>query len=65
MLLGFGVCLVTIVVPYGPPARQLLVLFNKTGGLVLAPALFLIALETIVITVVAVGASLRLAGWRS
>ena len=31
VLLGFGVCLVTIVIPCGPPARQLLVLFDGTG----------------------------------
>ena len=65
VLLGFGVCFATVVVPYGPPARQLLVLFNKTGGFALAPTLFLITLETVVITIVAVGASLRLAQWRS
>jgi hypothetical protein len=65
VLLGFGVCLVTIVIPYGPPARQILVLFDGTGELPLAPAMLLITLETVVITIVAVGASLRLAHWRS
>ena len=65
VLLGFGVCFATIVVPYGPPARQLLALFNETGGFALAPALLLITLETVVITILAVGASLRLAQWRS
>ncbi|MGD0311765.1 MAG: hypothetical protein ABSC90_04825 [Acidimicrobiales bacterium] len=65
VLSGFGICLATIVVPWSPPARQILVLFNKTGAFALAPAMFLIALETVVITTVAVGASLRLARWRS
>ena len=65
VLLGFGVCLVTIVIPYGPPARQILVLFDGTGAFPLAPAMLLITLETTVITIVAVGASLRLAHWRS
>jgi hypothetical protein len=65
VLFGFGVCLATIIVPYGPPARQLLVLFNKPGEFSLAPAMFLIALETAVITTVSVAASLRLARWRT
>jgi hypothetical protein len=65
ILFGFGACLATIIVPYGPPARQLLVLFNEPSEYALAPAMLLIALETAVITVVAVVASLRLARWRT
>jgi hypothetical protein len=65
VVLGFGVCLATVVVPYGPPARQLLVLFNKTAADALGPSILLIALETVVIALVAVGTSLRLARWRS
>jgi hypothetical protein len=64
VLIGFGLCLASIVIPYGPPARQILVLFNKTGAFALAPTMFLIGVETVVITTVAVGASLRLARWR-
>ena len=65
VLLGFGVCLVTIVIPCGPPARQLLVLFDGTGEFPLAPSMLLITLETVVITIVAVVTSLRLAHRRS
>lgn len=65
VLVGFGVCLATVVIPYGPPARQLLVLFDRTGANALGPAILLIALETVAIAFVAVSASLRLAQWRS
>ncbi len=65
VLVGFGVCLATVVIPHGPPSRQLLVLLNNPGGIGLAPAMFLIALETMAIAIVAVGASLRLAQRRS
>lgn len=64
VLVGFGICLATVVIPYGPPARQLLVLFDQTGQFALSPTLLLVALETIGITTVAVYVSLRLTRWR-
>jgi len=64
VLLGFGVCLATVVIPYGPPTRQLLVLFDQPGEFALSPGLLFVAFETIGITIVAVYVSLRLARWR-
>jgi hypothetical protein len=60
VLLGFGVCLATLIVPNAPPTRQILVVFNRTDPLALGLPILLIALETVVIAVVAVGASLRI-----
>ncbi len=65
VLLGFGVCLATVVVPFGPPARQILALFNATNVHALGLALLLIGLETAAISAAAVSASLRLARTRS
>ncbi len=59
MLLGVAVCIAAVIVPHGPPARQLLVLFNETGSLGLP--IVLIGAETVVIAIVAVSASLRIA----
>jgi hypothetical protein len=61
VLIGAGVCLVTVIVPYAPPTRQLLVLFNKTGSYKIGLPLVLIGVETIIIAIVAVSASLRIA----
>jgi hypothetical protein len=61
VLLGFGVCLATVIVPNAPPTRQILVVFNRTDPFALGPPILLIAVETVVISVVAVGASLRIA----
>lgn len=59
VLLGAAVCIAVVIVPHGPPARQLLVLFNETGSLGLP--IVLIGAETVVIAIVAVSASLRIA----
>jgi hypothetical protein len=60
VLIGFGNCLLTLIVPYAPPTRQLLVLFNRTGSFVLGASVLLIALETVLIAGVAVVVSLRI-----
>ena len=60
VLTGFAVCLATVVVPYGPPSRQLLVLFNKTNSYALAGPLLLIGAETVILAALAVTASLRI-----
>jgi hypothetical protein len=64
-LLGVLVCLATILVPSGPPTRQLLVLFNKTGSFALGVPVALIALETLVLGGLAVAVSLRVSLRRS
>ena len=61
VLVGFAVCLVTVIIPYGPPTRQLLVVFDKIGPVALGTPILLIGAETLIIAIVAVGASLRIA----
>jgi hypothetical protein len=61
VLVGFVVCLGTVLLPSGLPSRQLLVLFNKTGQFALALPLALIALETLALCTLAVLVSLNLA----
>lgn len=61
VLIGAAVCLATVIVPYGPPTRQLLVLFNKTGSFALGVSILLILVETILIATLAVSVSLRVA----
>jgi len=61
VLTGFAVCLGTVIVPYGPPTRQLLVVFNETSPYALGVPLLLIGVETVILAVTAVGASLRIA----
>jgi hypothetical protein len=65
VLLGILVGLCTILIPYGIPSRQLLVLFNKTGQFALAVPILLIGLETLALCALAVTASIRLASSRS
>ena len=65
VLIGFLVCLGTVLAPNGVPSRQLLVLFNKTGQVALARPILLIGLETLALCVVAVYASLRVLSARS
>jgi hypothetical protein len=60
VLAGFAVCLATLIIPYGPPTRQLLILLNKTGSFALGAPILLIGAETAIIAIVAVGASLRI-----
>jgi hypothetical protein len=65
VLLGILVGLGTILVPYGIPSRQLLVLFNKTGQVALALPIVLIGMETLALCLVAVVASIRISSARS
>ena len=61
VLIGAAVCLVTVIVPHCPPTRQILVLFNETGSVALGLPVLLITVETVVLSGIAVAASLRLA----
>jgi hypothetical protein len=63
----FGVLLgmATVLIPHGPPTRQLLVLFNETGHIALGPPVLLVGLETLLLTGIALTWSLRLARQRS
>jgi hypothetical protein len=65
VLIGAGVCLATVIIPHCPPTRQLLVLFNRSGQFALGVPVLVIAVETLAISVVAVGASLYLASLKS
>jgi hypothetical protein len=61
VLVGTAVCLVTVIVPHCPPTRQLLILFNETDSTGLGIPVLLVALETLAISAMAVGVSLRVA----
>jgi hypothetical protein len=65
VLLGVTVCLATVIVPSGPPTRQLLVLYNNTGSFALGVPIAFIALETVVLGFLAIAVSLRLSLRRS
>jgi hypothetical protein len=65
VLLGVTAGLATVIVPSGPPTRQLLVLFNKTGSFALGVPIALIALETLVLGALAIALSVRLSLRRS
>lgn len=61
VLLGVLLGMATILIPHGPPTRQLLVLFNETGHLALGPPVVLIAAETLLLAGLLTAWSLRLA----
>ncbi len=61
VLAGVSVCLATVIVPYAPPTRQLLVVFNETGSFALGIPILLIGVETAILAIVGIGASLRIA----
>jgi hypothetical protein len=61
VLAGVLLGMATILIPHGPPTRQLLVLFNETGHLALGPSVFLIGVETILLAGALTAWSLRLA----
>lgn len=65
VLVGALVGLCDIVIPNGPPIRQLLVLFNETAPHHLLALVSLIALESAVISFLIVVASLRIMRYRS
>ena len=60
VLVGASVGLADIVIPNGPPIRQLLVLFNETNPHHLLTLVTLIALESVAISLVIVFATLRI-----
>jgi hypothetical protein len=64
VLLGVLLGMATVLIPHGPPTRQLLVLFNETGHVALGPPVLLVGLETLVLTGIALTWSLRLARQR-
>jgi hypothetical protein len=61
VLIGAAVCLATVIIPYGPPTRQLLVLYNRTGSFAHGASIVLITVETALAAAVAVSVSLRVA----
>lgn len=61
VLLGVLLGMATVLIPHGPPTRQLLVLFNETGHLALGLPVLLIGLETLVIAAIALTWSLEFA----
>lgn len=63
VLAGTLAGLADVLIPYGPPARQLLNLFNAPTAL--GSTLALIALETLVLTTLVIAVSIRLAWARS
>ena len=65
VLIGVAAGLATVIIPHAPPTRQLLVLFNRTGSFSLGLPILFIAAETVVIALVLVGWSLRMAQRRS
>ena len=61
VLLGVLLGMATVLIPHGPPTRQLLVLFNETGHFALGPPVVLIATETLLLAGILTTGSLRLA----
>lgn len=64
VLLGVLLGMATVLIPHGPPTRQLLVLFNETGHIALGPPVLLIGLETLVLAGGVLTWSLRVARQR-
>ena len=64
VLLGFLLGLATVLIPHGPPTRQLLVLFNETGHFALGLPVLLIGIETLLLAAIATAWSLRFARQR-
>ena len=64
ILLGVLLGMATVLIPHGPPTRQLLVLFNETGQIALGPPVVLIGLETLIFAGVVLTWSLRFARQR-
>jgi hypothetical protein len=61
VLLGIVLGMATVVIPYGPPTRQILVLFNETGRFALGVPVLLIGVETLVLAGAITALSLRIA----
>jgi hypothetical protein len=65
VLVGASVGLVDVVIPNGPPIRQVLVLLNETRPQHLLALLLLIALESVAISLVITVATLRISKLRT
>lgn len=65
VLLGVLLGMATVLIPHGPPTRQLLVLFNETGHFALGPPIVLIGTETLLFAGLVTAWSLRLARRRA
>ena len=61
VLLGVLLGLATVLIPHGPPTRQILVLFNETGHLTLGGPVLLIGVETLLLAGIVTALSLRVA----
>ena len=61
VLLGVLLGLATVLIPHGPPTRQLLVLFNETGHFALGLPVVLIGAETLLLAGIVTAWSLRFA----
>jgi hypothetical protein len=61
VLLGVLLGMATVLLPHGPPTRQLLVLFNQTGHVTLGASVLLIGVETLLLAGLVTTWSLRLA----
>jgi len=61
VLLGVLLGMATVLIPHGPPTRQLLVLFNETGYFAIGPPVPLIGIETLLLAGIATAWSLRVA----
>jgi hypothetical protein len=61
VLLGVLLGMATVLIPHGPPTRQLLVLFDKTGHFALGLPVLLIGMETLLLAGLVTAWSLRFA----
>lgn len=64
VLLGVLLGMATVLIPHGPPTRQILVLFNETGHLTLGGPVLLIGVETLLLAGIVTALSLRVAQQR-
>ncbi len=64
VLLGVLLGMATVLIPHGPPTRQLLVLFNETGHFALGLPVLLIGIETLLLAGIVTAWSLRFARQR-
>jgi hypothetical protein len=63
--LGVLLGMATVLIPHGPPTRQLLVLFNETGHDILGPPVLLIGTETLLLAGFVTAWSVRFARRRA
>lgn len=61
VLLGVLLGMATVLIPHGPPTRQLLVTFNETGHFALGLPVLLIGMETLLLAGLVTAWSLRIA----